>query len=193
MKFNLLPFKNNKQRKIMNALFALFAIGLVMIFMDQKVLPKNVAQPSKNVEAVTNDGAKTLSYSDVIKEQLEKELTKIEGVGKVDVMLTMKTKGEMVLGKDTPTTSSTSTEVDHEGGSRESKDNDLGQSTVIIRNGDGSEQAIVVKEYLPEVSGILIIAEGGDDPIVKNDLINAAKVLLDLPAHKIEVMKMVTN
>ncbi len=41
------------------------------------------------------------------------------------------------------------------------------------------------------MSGVVIIAEGGENPIVKNYLIHVAQVLLDLPAHKIEVMKMV--
>lgn len=193
MKLNLQIPTKNKYKRIMEALVVVFVLGLFMILTSNNSSPKKVEQTTKSTQSIEQIQQDVQSYSDAIKAQLEEELTKIDGVGKVEVMLTMKTKGEIVLNKDMPYTTSTSEESDHDGGTRESKENEQQEQTVIVNNSDGSEQPIIIKEYLPEVSGILIIAEGGDQPTVKNNLINAAKVLLDLPAHKIEVMKMVTN
>ena len=42
----------------------------------------------------------------------------------------------------------------------------------------------------PEIEGVIIVAEGGGDIIVKNSLISAANAALGVPTHKIEVLKM---
>ncbi|PKM95863.1 MAG: hypothetical protein CVU84_03415 [Firmicutes bacterium HGW-Firmicutes-1] len=192
MNFKLPSIQNNKQKRIINLLFIIFCIGFAfVIFYKQNTSEEQ--QPNKQLNTAVLQEEDTIHYSDAIEKKLEIEFEKIDGVGSVDVLLTMKTKGEVVLNKDSPNSSSKTTEKDKEGGSRESEENDQQQITVMIKKGDGSEEPIIIKELLPEVNGILIIAEGGDDLIVKNNLINAAKVLLDLPAHKIEVMKRVPN
>jgi len=41
-----------------------------------------------------------------------------------------------------------------------------------------------------EISGIVIVAEGGDNVIVKDSLIRAAQALFGVSANKVEVFKM---
>ncbi|PKM50042.1 MAG: hypothetical protein CVV02_13040 [Firmicutes bacterium HGW-Firmicutes-7] len=193
MKFNLPGIQDNKQKKIINILFIIFCIGFaIIIFNKQNIMEEEKFQKAQGDASVLHE-EESIKYSDAIEKRLEEEFRKIDGVGRVDVLLTMKTKGEVVLNKDSPYSSSNINEKDKDGGSRESDEMNQQQTTVMIKKGDGSEAPIIIKELLPEVNGILIIAEGGDDIIVKNNLINAAKVLLDLPAHKIEVMKRVPN
>lgn len=193
MKFDFNLFQNNnKQKKIINILIGVFCVGLLIV-----LLFDNSKQGDISTKTMTqNNGydhqeAEESAYSETIENKLEKEFAKIDGVGRVEVIVTMKTKGEIVLNKDKPYNSSNTLEEDDQGGTRESTDVQQQEATVLVRRSDGSEEPMIIKELLPEVSGILIIAEGGDSPIVKNNLINAAKVLLDLPAHKIEVMKRV--
>jgi stage III sporulation protein AG len=193
MKFDFNLFQNNnKQKKIINILIGVFCVGLLIV-----LLFDNSKQEDISTKTMTqNNGydhqkAEESAYSETIEKKLEKEFAKIDGVGRVEVIVTMKTKGEIVLNKDKPYNSSNTLEEDDQGGTRESTEVQQQEATVLIRRSDGSEEPMIIKELLPEVSGILIIAEGGDSPIVKNNLINAAKVLLDLPAHKIEVMKRV--
>lgn len=194
MKFNLQFFQNNKQKKIINALVVIFCIGMAIVILnkDNKMDKSNVKE-SEIIETSKTYNEGTLLYSEAIEKKLEKEFSKIEGAGNVDVIIIMKTKGEIILNKDEPYTSSRTVEKDNEGGSRENDEINKEQNTVLIRRNDGSEEAIIIKELLPEVNGILILSEGSDDLIVKSNLINAAKVLLDLPVHKIEVMKRVRD
>jgi len=193
MKFDFNLFQNNnKQKKIINILIGVFCVGLLIV-----LLFDNSKQEDISTKTMTqNNGydhqkAEESAYSETIEKKLEKEFAKIDGVGRVEVIVTMKTKGEIVLNKDKPYNSSNTLEEDDQGGTRESTEVQQQEATVLIRRSDGSEEPMILNELWPEVSGILIIAEGGDSPIVKNNLINAAKVLLDLPAHKIEVMKRV--
>ena len=55
---------------------------------------------------------------------------------------------------------------------------------------NGSEkQPYVTKEVLPKVEGVLVVAEGGDDPRVISDISDTVMALFRVEAHKIKVMK----
>lgn len=47
------------------------------------------------------------------------------------------------------------------------------------------------KEQYPELSGIIISADGGGSTLVKTEISEAMEALFDLPAHKIKVLKRV--
>jgi len=47
----------------------------------------------------------------------------------------------------------------------------------------------VVSETLPQVRGVLVIAEGGGDPVIIEEIQEAVMALFHLEAHKIKVMK----
>lgn len=191
MDFNLFH-NNNKQRKIINILIGVFCVGLLIIlFLDEEKQDTQEINTSNQGSELKGVITEEEPYGETIESKLEKEFAKIDGVGRVEVIVTMKTKGEIILNKDKPYNSTNITEKDNQGGNRDSNEVQQQEATVLIKRSDGSEEPMIVKELLPEVSGILIIAEGGDSPIVKNNLINASKVLLDLPAHRIEVMKRV--
>lgn len=53
-----------------------------------------------------------------------------------------------------------------------------------------SGEPFIVKEKTPEIEGIVVVAEGGDDIIVKDAISKAAQALFNVPAHKVEVLKM---
>ena len=49
----------------------------------------------------------------------------------------------------------------------------------------------VIKENMPSIAGVLIIADGADKAEVVQNISDAVKALFDVDAHKIKVMKMV--
>ena len=48
----------------------------------------------------------------------------------------------------------------------------------------------ILKEIYPKVKGVIIVAQGGDNVEIKNQLISAVMSLMDLDANKIEVLTM---
>ena len=48
----------------------------------------------------------------------------------------------------------------------------------------------MIKETMPEVRGVLVIAQGADDLSIVEEIKEAAMALFHLDAHKIKVMKM---
>ena len=60
----------------------------------------------------------------------------------------------------------------------------------MLEDGRGSFSPLVLSEASPKVEGVVIVAEGGGNPAVCASLNRAAQALLDVPAHKIAVLKM---
>lgn len=137
---------------------------------------KTVKQP---VVAVETDQEK----------QLSDMLSGIEGVGRVRVMITYKDSGTQVVEKDDNSTLNHSTEDDKSGGTRKTQESQKQQTTVYNKSSsDGSP--FVAKELTPEIEGILVVAEGGDKAVVKQNISNAVLALFPVEAHKIVVVKM---
>ena len=45
-------------------------------------------------------------------------------------------------------------------------------------------------ENMPEVEGVMIVAQGGGDGVIAANITSAVESLLGVPVHKIKVLKM---
>ena len=65
------------------------------------------------------------------------------------------------------------------------------ESTVVLmEDGSGGQSPLILTETAPQVEGVLIVAQGAGDPVVCDGLSRAAQALLQVPAHKIAILKM---
>lgn len=112
------------------------------------------------------------AYSDNLKAELSEILTSIEGVGKSQVMLTISSAEEYVYAEELKR------------GNAQAEKN-----FVIIDNGS-QEEALIKKINNPQVSGVLIVCEGGDDPRVCEKIYKAVSTALDVSTSKIYVAEM---
>ena len=55
---------------------------------------------------------------------------------------------------------------------------------------EGSSDSLYGTEKAPVIQGVLIVAEGADDPVVVKDITEACEALFSLSVHKIKVVKM---
>lgn len=130
------------------------------------------------------------AYVSELENRLKSVLAKVEGIGDVEVMITLKASKEKVILKDTPYTQESMNEVDGEGGNRKSSNINKEDTTVLVNGGNGESMPYVIQELEPEVEGIVVIAEGGNNAKIMTEIMEAAQVLFDVPAHKVKVMKM---
>lgn len=106
--------------------------------------------------------------------QLKRILEKIDGVGKADVMVTVVGTEEYIYEEEKIKTG--------ENDSSEEK-----QYVIIGSNGD--KQALLKKIVSPEISGVVIICEGGDSNIIKERVYNTISAVLNISSQKIYVTK----
>ena len=48
----------------------------------------------------------------------------------------------------------------------------------------------MVKEYEPEIEGVIVAAQGADKPAVVQNILEAVQALLKVEVHKVKVLKM---
>ncbi len=131
------------------------------------------------------------SYEERLEKRIRELLRSVEGVGQVDVMVVLKSTGQKVLRVDRSGSSTVTKETDASGGSREITESQSEETTVLPQSGGGTDGPVVEKELSPEISGIVISADGGGSPEVCSEISQAMEALLGLPAHKIKVLKRV--
>ena len=111
-----------------------------------------------------------INSENVIKEEkLEQILSSVSGVGKIEVFITYKSTDEKLVLKD--------------------GDGRGGENTVMYEASSGDEP-FVYKSLYAEIEGIIIVCEGGDRADVKNTISDAVSEVLEIPLHKVKVLKM---
>ncbi len=122
--------------------------------------------------------------------KLKQILMQVRNIGKVEVMITVKSSKELVPLKDETSDRQTTTEQDSAGGNRNSTSDSSQEETVLSQANQGENTPYIVKQIEPEIEGVLVIAQGGESDRVKSEIVDAVMVLFNVPAHKIKVMKM---
>jgi len=189
-----LKLQDKKNKNLLYNITFFIGIGVLLIILGDTAfnnLPRKLEEKRDNL--VSNEGnlkEMNKTYEDVIEERLKEIFSKMEGVGKVEVMVTISYGKEIFLAEDVNSNYSRTIEEDSQGGKREITSEDIQSKTVMQNTGSGSTQPVILKEKYPEIKGVLILAEGGEDPRVKQQLTAAAETLLGVPAHKVQVFKM---
>ena len=129
-------------------------------------------------------------YEKEMEQRVKDILKNVDGVGEVDVMLTLKSSKEKVLHVDRDRSRSTTEEKDSAGGTRKSQTEEMKESSLTTGT-SGTQEPVIEKELQPEIEGIIISARGGGSAQVKAEISEAMEALFGLQAHKIKVLKRV--
>ena len=152
---------------------------------------KNSHQKRPEKESAENTAQSTgngVDYGRELERKLEQILGEMEGVGKVEVMITLKDDGERILDKDITRSSQ---EVSEEDGTvkRNTRESQYQEETVFSKETEDG-QPFVAKETAPQVEGVLVVAEGGGNAKTAKNISDAVLALFPVEVHKIKVVKM---
>lgn len=141
------------------------------------------------VDITGGDEEKQEEYVEYLEKKLKNVLSQMEGVGKVEVMITVSDGGETVVEKDHKTNATVTSENDSNGGTRTVSENTSENTTIYVETEEGN-YPYVQKEKLPTVVGVVVVAEGGGNAAVVSDISESVEALLQVEAHRIRVVKM---
>ena len=122
--------------------------------------------------------------------QLESVLSQVEGVGIVQVAVAMESTGKKQVEKDSPEDTSTSSEKGDSGTERTSQTVTTGETTVYEDTGDGGQTPYIFSSTYPEIRGVIVVAQGGGNPVIVQQIQEAVMALFHVEAHEIKVLKM---
>ena len=186
--------KGNK--KNLYGLFILFIAGVALLILSKTIFssfPRLEKQSPDNPGIIApnfSNDEKDTSYEEMLTKRLEDILSLMDGAGRVKVMLTLSYGNEVILASDTVSEESVTSETDAAGAQRTIDQQKNDRRTVLVKQNDGGEKPIVLKEIMPRVEGVIIMAQGGDNIAVKAALINAVQTVLGIEIHKVQVSKM---
>ncbi len=167
--------------------YGLYAgIGLLAVLLY--LLGSGIACPGRTETAAQAESAPRTGNRDELERRLIEVLSKIRGAGKVDVLVTYETNGEIV----TATVRQTDEDVrnaDGTGGSETSRKVREVTEPATVETGSG-HAPIVLVEKEPVVRGVIVVAEGASDFSVREKLQAAVHAATGIPIERIEVFEM---
>lgn len=143
-----------------------------------------------SLPSVREQAEKPMAYEEVLSDRLERFLSQVEGVGEVRVLIKVKGSGERVVEKDIPSRQSTLSGTDETGSTESSRESEEKEATVYEETEDGRQIPYVRKEYAPEIDGVVVAAQGADQSVVVQNILEAVQALLQIEVHKIKVLKL---
>lgn len=155
--------KIKKDKKTLLIIVFALAGMLLILFSDSE---ENNKQPMKNE-----------GFSDMAEEyeiKLQSLISKIEGVGKVSVMITYESGEENVFASDK--------EESFRNGEQKIK-NDY-----IIVDSDNGETGLKIKSVYPKIKGVAVVCNGESDSTTKERIVSVVSALFDISTKNISVV-----
>lgn len=179
-----------KEKKLKRSDWLILVLaGILILIIALPTDTKEKKQAEEAKENISKENNTMEASKNEIERKLEDILEKIDGAGDVKVMITYQDSGTQVVEKDKNTFENSLEESDSTGGVRSTKEQQLQESTVY-EEADAGNTPFVSKELLPKVEGILIVASGGDNQKVKQNISEAVLALFQVEAHRIKIVKM---
>lgn len=177
-----------ENKNTLNSIYMMFLIGVVLLifsnsFSDKEDIDdKNDASLNTEISEYTTQNNVLINGENSIEKQLEDILSKVEGAGVVDVFITYASTEEKIIAQNIKT---------------ERNYNELGddisykqENEIIFIEEKDDAKPYILMEYSPKVEGVVVVAEGGDNALVKQSLHSGVQAIFGIDAHKIVILKM---
>lgn len=177
--------KDNK--KLLENLTVIFLIGLILLIGASTFSKPRPSNESDNKELVLAE-KQNEDYAKRLERDLKSILSKIEGVGNVEVLITLNSDEEVVAAMDVVQSSTNTNEKDSNGTVREVVQTESNNKIVTSQNPSGQNAPIVLKRLMPEIRGVIVVADGAKDPRLRYEISSAVQTALGIPAYKVKVI-----
>jgi stage III sporulation protein AG len=190
------------KKKVMENCIIVIIIGIIIIIAGGTLFQKKDDSRVTNGEYILDNKINTGMNSDIgekdagahidsknegMEERLESILSQIAGAGKVSVMITYVSGSEKVPAYDKRESNNDTREEDSSGGRRTILQKDTEEKIAYEEIQNGTKMPIILKEKSPEIKGVVVVADGANEPVVRENLIRAVQTLMDIPPYKVQV------
>jgi stage III sporulation protein AG len=202
MKFKL-PFSLEALKKIDKThllIAALVGVLLIVIVIpvtepidsssEQEKDPNQETDPAYYNTSSNETNTEKEAYQTALEKKLKDILQSMAGVGRVEVMITLKDMGEAVVEKDFTRSEEQTSETGPEGVERENQITNTQEATVYDESNGSGSTPFVSREVNPQVEGVVVVAEGGQNSVIVKNISDAVLALFAVEPHKIKVVKL---
>lgn len=144
-------------------------VGVIIVIASSTLFPSGEKQQAGDTKTDYT------VYTDNLEEKLTDTISSISGVGSCKVMITLYKSSENVYAKNND--------------SKVDSDSKSESEEYVIYDGDNGESPILINEYFPNVQGVAVVCSGGDNPVVKEKVIETVSSLFSISSNRISVSK----
>lgn len=163
-----------KSEKKLFILVVLGLLGILLIFGSEFIkspAKEDTQQPQTDTQS---------DYCDALEQKLQGVLSKTEGAGRVEVMITLQSSDEKIYATDEKTNYKSSDSVTER----------TYDEQYVLSDGNNEDGGIVLKTNAPEIKGVIVVCDGGDNSAVANQITNAVCASLGIKSNCVSVLKM---
>lgn len=195
--------KQKGKKSSMTTLILLAMIGAALMLAGQFITHKQSKAPASDTQVFSQKDTAKLSevkskvskssfssideYEAYYDQNLKDILEQISGVSHVSVMVTFASSEKSIYQDNVKTQNNQTNETDKNGGKREVNEKSQDNEVVMVGEGDNKKPVVVGKEQ-PEVRGVLVVADGAENPSRQLWIMEAVSTVLDIPTYKVKVL-----
>lgn len=131
-------------------------------------------------------------YEQAETKELKDILTKIDGVGEVEVKLRFGGSEIKIPATDKDSKQSKTEEKDSEGGERVNSEI-TGGDKVVMKNDDNGNSPYILETKKPRVIGVMVVAQGAENSKIKYEISKAISSLYDISLEDVNIFPMEKN
>lgn len=175
--------ENKKYRTVLIAVgLGLMALIFLSGFFNSKS-EKPVEETLASVDQTTVE-----DYAAQLEDSLTAMLSRIKGVGSVEVMVTIEKGVENIYATEEKTSKQVSNDKSSDTDTRNQENDNTETTYILVKGADGGQQAIAVTQIQPVVKGVVVVCDGGDNAAVEQQVIQAVTTALDIASTKVCVV-----
>lgn len=194
-------FKNDltkliNDKKFLNVVVIVLILAFVLLAISfltstrKKDTKESISSNVKSSSDLEEEVKRTMdNYEENEKQTLKNLLSKIENVGNVEVKINFKSGEIKIPAIEESTQESVTEETDSQGGKRATTQQN-GGSKVVMASDSGKNEPYILQVNKPEISGVIIVAEGATSAKVKYDIQVAVSTLYGISIDKVNVYPM---
>ncbi len=172
--------KIGKYRLNLNTLVFLLGIAGILLIGLSSLLPRGEKAAEK--ASALEEEAKT--YASQLEERLQSILEQT-----ARVMVTLENGYQNVYAKSEKVNNDVLQDIRAED-EKKTQEKQVTEQTYILVDGVGGKSPLVTARLEPEVKGVVVVCEGGDDPLVVRKVVDTVKVALNLSSSRISVSRL---
>ncbi len=180
---------SKKRPKSFENLVVIVILGIIILLAGSFLFnPNETKDTLKDASSVTSGDKGSGSQSPMsgedmvidIENRLSELLSQVEGAGQVRVMVYADTSTEQIPAYNNEQDTRNDERTD-------GKTSEISETRQLALSGDDSP--IILKTIVPQIKGVVVVAEGADDMLIKAQLNNAVCTLLGIPEHRVQILK----
>ena len=140
-------------------------VGIILMLLPVSSQTKETEENKSQIPQESFDLA-------AMEQRMEEVLGKIDGVGKLRLMLTLQSGTRLTLAEDTQ------------------RDQDRTQRAIVTLNrASGNQEIVITNRFYPVYQGAVVVCQGADSSAVRLAITETVQALTGLPSDRIRVAK----